>query len=73
MKIRLYIRVANAKSEPWTEDFDREIGESHTVRGYGEQPTFDGDPLAWGKALIAWFNKDVSPDRQRELVRAVIL
>lgn len=56
MKFRIKIRSNDSGAE-WWEDYEREIGQQNTVRGFGIQPMFEGDIVAWGAALIDWFNK----------------
>ena len=68
MKFRVLVR--SAKGSEWWEDYDREVGESHNVQRHGDQPVFDGDIDAWGKAIIAWFNRDEPESRHRTFVRA---
>ena len=71
MKFR--IKVKAQKRESWWEEMEREIGETHSVRGYGRQPTFDGDINKYGRELIGWFNKDATEDGQREFLEAEML
>ena len=71
MKFR--IKVKSKKREPWWEEMEKEIGEQRRVRGYGWQPTFDGDINKYGRELIDWFNKDASEDGQREFLEAEML
>jgi len=74
MKFKILVRKKATKEE-WWEEFDKEIGEEPAhVRGYGERPSFQGDPVAWGRAIVEWFNEGCTDElSEREFVRAVTL
>lgn len=74
MKFRIRVKSNDSGSE-WWEDFEREEGEAHKVRGYPQQPEFTGDPVVWGKAIIEWWNQtlDHPTDGRRTFLAAEVL
>lgn len=68
MKFKILVR--NKRDGEWWENYDKVRGESNHIQSHGRQPEFTGDIDEWGRAIVAWFNKDEPEERQREFVRA---
>ena len=70
MKFKIRVRKENGEGSEWEEEYEREVGEERSVRGYGSQPVFNGDPVHFGKKIVEWFNKGAAPESRRVFVSA---